>query len=314
MRRLRTKHLFVILSSFLGLALLGAGPAHAFTDVTDCGQTLDTPGEYLLTTDLSCDGTFTNGIVISANDVVLHLAGHTIASSDCDSTKAISGIAVEGVSGVEIDGGTVRGFNDGIALGASNSRITGMTVTGACIFGIALSGANNQVDTSTVTLSGVDGIGIGAASGTQVRNNDISDNARIGVDITNFSDGNVIEHNIINRNGILDGEQGGVAIINGTNNLVANNTLNNNFNGIEIESPGNTVRGNLVSGSVSTGIFVISIGSPAAVKYNTVLGSASVDMSDESSTCSGNTWTRNTFQTDLAGGVSDGGPGSGCIH
>jgi len=299
----------------VGLILLGASPAHAFTSVTQCGQTLTTPGEYILTTDLSCNGTFGNGIVISANDVILHLAGHTIASTDCDGTKAISGISVEGgVSGVQIDGGTIRGFNDGIALAASGSHISGMTVTGACFFGIALSGTDNQVDTSTVTLSGLDGIGIGAATGTQVRNNDISDNARVGVDISNFSNNNVVEHNIINRNGIRDREQGGVAIFNGTGNLIASNALNNNFNGIEIESPGNTARGNTVNGSVSIGILVISIGSPSTVKRNTVLGSALADLSDDSSTCSGNVWAKNTFQTDLAGGVANGGPGSGCIQ
>jgi len=124
----------------------------------------------------------------------------------------------------------------------------------------------------------------------------------------------VVDHNIINRNGIRDGEQGGVAIVNGTGNLQTNNTLNNNFNGIEIESPNNTTRGNSVNGSASTGIFITSIGSPSTVTYNTVLGSAFTDMSDDSSTCSGDTWTRNTFQTDLANGVSDGGPSAGCIR
>jgi len=314
MRRLRTKHLFSILSPLVGLALLGASPAHAFTSVTHCGQTLATPGEYLLTTDLRCDGTFASGIVISASDVVFHLAGHTIASSDCDATLGISGISVEGGSGVEIEGGTVRGFNDGIALGAANSHIRGMIVTDACIFGIALSGTDNQVSTSTVTQSGMDGIVIVAATGTQIRNNDISDNARVGVDISSFSSGSVVEDNIINRNGLRDGEQGGIAIVNGTFNVIANNALDDNFNGIEIESPDNTVCDNLVSGSASTGIFVVAIGSPSTVCRNTVLGSAFVDMSDESPTCSGVTWSANTFQTDLAGGVSDGGPGSGCIQ
>ena len=314
MRRLRTKHLFSILSPLVGLVLLRASPAHAFTSVTSCGQTLATPGEYLLTTDLSCDGTFANGIVISASDVVFHLAGHTIASSDCDATLGISGISVEGGSGVEIEGGTVRGFNDGIALGATNSHIRGMIVTGACIFGIALSGADNQVSTSTVTQSGMDGIVIVAATGTQIRNNDISDNARVGVDISSFSSGSVVEDNIINRNGIHDGEQGGVAIVNGTDNLIASNALDGNFNGIEVESPDNTIRDNLVSGSVGVGIFVDAVGSPSAVRHNTVLGSALVDMSDESATCAGDAWTTNTFETDLAGGVSDGGPGSGCIQ
>jgi len=208
----------------------------------------------------------------------------------------------------------VRGFNDGIAIASSNSRISGMILTSDCIFGIALSGAGNEVETSVVTLSGADGIGVGSASGTMIHNNDISDNARVGVDISNFSNDNVVEHNIINRNGIRDGEQGGVAIFNGTGNRIEHNALNNNFNGIEIESPNNTVVDNAVSGSTSTGIFITTDGSPSTVRRNTVLGSAVVDMSDQSSTCSGNVWRKNTFQTDFAGAVSDGGPGAGCIR
>jgi len=170
MRPLRTQRLFLMLSSLAGLVLLGVHPAHAFTSVTACGQTLAAPGEYLLTTDLSCDGTLASGISITSSDVVFHLAGHTIAKSDCDGTRAISGIAVGGgVSGVKIDGGTIRGFNDGIDLGAANSRVSGMILTGACFFGIAISGTNNQVSTSTVTQSSMDGIGIGAATGAVIR-------------------------------------------------------------------------------------------------------------------------------------------------
>ena len=302
-------------STLFGLAvllLLAVSPARALTPVTACGQTLDVPGgAYILTVDLDCSGTLANGINIAASNVFFHLAGHTISSTDCDASKGIGGIvAPGGISGVRIDGGTVKGFNDGIVLYSASSRMSGMTVTNACIFGIAVSGQNNRVDTSVVTLSGLDGIGIGAASGIYIVSNHISGNARVGVDISNFSNNNFVVNNIINRNGILDGEQGGVAIFNGTNNLVANNALNNNFNGIEIESAGNLVRGNTVSGS-HTGIFITPVGSPSTVKYNTVLGSIT-DMSDD--TCGVNTWRNNTFQTDLVAGVSDGGPGTGCIR
>ena len=305
----------VFTSTLFGLTavlLLTVAPARALTPVTACGQTLDVPGgKYILTVDLDCSGTFANGINITASSVFFHLAGHTISSTDCDASKGIGGIVVSGgISGVRIDGGTVRGFNDGVVLYSSSSRMSGMTVTNACIFGIAVSGQNNRVDTSVVTLSGLDGIGIGAASGTYIVSNDISANARVGVDISNFSNNNFVMNNIINSNGILDGEQGGVAIFNGTNNLVANNALNNNFNGIEIESPGNLVRGNTVNGS-HTGIFITTVGSPSTVKYNTVLGSIT-DMSDD--TCGVNTWRNNTFQTDLVAGVSDGGPATGCIR
>jgi len=312
--KLHKQSLKLTLVGLVAMVLLAASPAHALNHVTVCGQNLNLAGQYVLDNDLDCSGTLASGVDITASNVVLDLAGHTIASTDCDLTKDMGGIFVHGgLSGVKIDGGRVQGFNDGIVINLSTSQVSGMTVTGACVFGIAISGPNNRVDTSVVSLSGADGIGIGSASGTHIVFNDISDNARVGVDISNFSNGNFVENNIINRNGIGAGEQGGVAIFNGTNNLVANNAVNNNFNGIEVESPGNTVRNNTVNGSVSTGIFITTNGAPSTVKLNTVLGNAFVDMSDESSACNGDVWRKNTFQTDLAGAASDGGPEKGCI-
>jgi hypothetical protein len=306
----------VLVRTGLGLAalLLANRPAHALTSVTTCGQTLSMAGAYVLDRDLDCSGTFANGVNIAASNVIFHLAGHTLASKDCDLTKAISGIvAPAGLSGVQIEGGTVSGFNDGIVLYSTSSQVRAVTATSACAFGIAISGSNNRVEASVVTASGIDGIGIGAATGIHVVGNYIADNNRVGVDISNFSNGNFVESNIIVRNGVVDGEQGGVAIFNGAHNLVAGNTLNGNFNGIEIESPGNVALNNRVNGS-HVGIFVTSVGSPSSVKGNTVLGSTVVDLSDDSATCAGNVWWNNDFQTDSAAASSDGGPGVGCIR
>jgi hypothetical protein len=308
----------MLTSMLFGLAaglLLAAVPARALTPVTACGQTLDVPGgAYILTVDLDCSGTLANGVNITASNVVFHLAGHTISSTDCDVTKGIQGIFVSlAISGVRIDGGTVRGFNDGIGLNSSNSRVNAMTVTNACFFGIALQNQNNQVDTSVVTLSGLDGIALQVATGTIIAANDISGNLRLGVDISNNSNNNFVKSNIINGNG-TSGEQGGVGIFFGTNNVVANNALNHNFNGIEIESPGNFALTNKVNGSSSTGIFITTLGTPSTVKQNTVLGSVITDMNDTNASCDMDIWRKNTFQTDLVAGASDGGPGTGCIR
>ena len=308
-----------IMALLLGVAgmLAISSSARALTKVTACGQTLGKTGQYVLAADLDCSGTLASGLTISASNVTLHLAGHTLSSADCDHTKNITGIAINsGITGVQVEGGTVKGFNDGISLYSANSRVSSMTITNACIFGIAVSGTNNQVDTSVVTLSGLDGIGIGAATGTKILSNDISGNTRVGVDISNFSANSLVQNNIINHNGLIAGEQGGVAIFNGTGNVISNNTVNNNFNGIEVESAGNVISNNRVAGSVSTGIFVVGVGVPATVQMNKVLGSGVVDLSDDSATCAGGAdiWKGNTFQTDLAGAASDGGPGQGCIR
>jgi hypothetical protein len=314
LKKIQNKLLTSMLFVLAALLLLAASPARALTPVTDCAQTLSVPGEYVLTVNLDCSGTFTNGVNITASNVVFHLAGHTISSTDCDDTKSIQGILVSGLSGVRIDGGTVKGFNDGIGLTSSHSRVSAMTVTNACIFGIVVSGENNQVDTSVVTLSNLDGIGLQLASGTLIVANDISGNLRLGVDISNNSNNNSVKSNIINGNGIIAKEQGGVGIFFGTNNVVANNALNSNFNGIEIESPGNFVQDNRVNGSSDIGIFINPFGSPSTVKHNTVLGSVLNDMADDNASCDTDTWKNNIFQTDLVAGASDGGPGTGCIR
>jgi len=295
------------------LLLVVINPAFSLTPVnpgSGCAQTLGAGGDYVLTGDLNCSGTFGNGINITASNVIFHLAGHTISSTDCDLAKNISGIFVHGgISNVLIDGGTVSGFNDGIVLSSSGSRVRGMKATGACAFGMAISGQNNQVDTSVVTASHIDGIGIQAASGILIVGNDISGNVRVGVDISNFSNNNTVAGNVINNNGIAAGEQGGVAIFNGKNNLVTGNTVNNNFDGILIESPGNVVENNTVNGSVGKGasgigILISAAGASTIVKGNTVLGSSQADMSDINPRCGTDLWQNNTFQTAVVAGGS----------
>lgn len=301
------------------LLLMSITPAFSLTLVNPgrgCGQTLSAAGEYVLTGDLNCSGTFGNGINITASNVILHLAGHTISSTDCDLTKNISGVFVQGgISNVLIDGGIVTGFNDGIVLSATSSRVRGMKSMDACAFGIAISGQNSQVDTSVVTASRIDGISIQAASGVVITANDISGNFRVGVDISNFADSNTVTDNVINNNGIAAREQGGVAIFNGRNNLIINNTVNNNFHGILIDSPGNIVENNTVNGSVGNGASGVGIsinvaGALTVVKGNTVLGSSQVDMSDSNFACGTDSWRNNTFQTAVVARK----PNPGCIQ
>jgi parallel beta-helix repeat protein len=284
--------------------------AEPLAPVTACGQTLSASGHYILAADLDCSATLNNGVTIAANNVNFHLAGHTILGA-C--TSGDGGIVVSpGLTGVRIDGGTVRGFNDGIILYSSNSRVWGMTVANACTFGLAVSGQNNQIDTSTVTASGIDGIGVGAASGVVVTSNLIYANKRMGVGISNFSDNNFVENNIVRDNGVEEG--GGVAIFNGANNVIRNNAVSHNFNGILIESPSNVVQNNTVGTNLDAGIVISQFGAPSVVKRNIALSNAGSDLNDFSAGCDGNIWKSNTFQTDLVNGAPDGGPGNGCIR
>ena len=57
-----------------------------------------------------------------------------------------------------------------------------------------------------------------------------------------------------------------------------------------------------------------AIGAGSSVQRNMVFGSRLLDMTDETVACGTNTWSGNTFQTDEAGGIPDGGPSFPCIQ
>ena len=283
--------------------------ATAQMPVDHCGQTLAKSGTYVLTTDLDCSGTFANGINVAASNIRFHLGNHTLSSADCDLTKTIYGIFVPGnVSNVNLDGGKVRGFVDGVVLSSSKSRISAMTVTEACQFGIAVQNDRNVVTTSRVNHSGVDGIGLLFATNTRIIANDISDNLGNGVGLSGSSH-NFVAFNILSRN-----TASGVLISGESFNTVANNEFDINFDGIELEDTDNTVQQNTIRGSLDVGIYLAGSASPAHITHNAVLGSGLSDMSDASPSCALNKWISNIFETDLVSGVSDGGPGRGCIR
>lgn len=278
-----------------------------------CDYALDKAGEeYVLTGDLSCTAK-TSGLRITESGVVLHLAGHTISSPFCDLSYTLVGVLLEGyLTDVVVEGGTVTGFNDGILLSGARNRARGMTATGACVFGVVISGEDNVLDTSVVANNGMDGVALGAARGNTVRSNRIFGNKRDGVEISNFSDANLVESNIISENGEYEGF--GVVIYNGTANLIRANAVNRNFNGIGLQSLSNTAEDNTVAASRISGISISAIGAGSSVQGNMVFGSGLIDMSDEVAACATNTWSGNTFETDEAGGIPDGGPSVPCIQ
>jgi parallel beta-helix repeat protein len=74
------------------------------------------------------------------------------------------------------------------------------------------------------------------------------------------------------------------------------------------------VVGNTVSGNGNVGIWIQADAPLSSVSANTAFGNGAADMLDEVYRCGTNTWLNNLFQTDLAGGVPDGGPQAGCIR
>ena len=281
-----------------GLIAVGVAPASAQSTAVDtCGQQLSAPGNYHLTSDLSCS---TDGVVITANDVSLTLAGYTISGvssrESCDVNQPQLGVRVEpGTSNVRVSGGTVNGFVDGVMLYGSNSRVSAKTITNNCVFGITVSSDGNVVDTNAVSGSGWDGIALAAASHATIRSNDVDGNTRYGILITEFSDGNTVHSNILRRNGLAEGASGGgILVAYGNDNVIHDNAVNANFTGILLSWPitGTTISDNTVTGNVSNGISIAPGSSPNTVNGNTIRGNGVCDASDGNPA---NTWTNNIF-------------------
>lgn len=317
---------------------LGAPP----TPLTICGQHLDVAGaHYVLTGDLTCPDT--TAVIISANDVRFSLSGFTLSG---DGTGA-SGIEVDSVSGVRIRGGAVMGFGNGIRLSiATNVRVSDMVLTGNGD-GVQLqSSDNNRISDSTITGNTI-GVELEGSDNNTVSANTVSNNVAdpaitvsAGVFVQNGSTGNVIASNIIASNGTVgvtlqssdsnlvegntvtdtfdDSPRPGITVVGSSLTRVRGNTVSGNSFGIELAPGLGSATGNLVQGNTSNGndqgILVLDGATSNTIRLNTATGNFVVDLNDANSGCDANTWTSNTFATDLVAGVAEGGPGVGCIQ
>ena len=97
------------------------------------------------------------GVLISASNVTLDLNGFAIVSGG--SATSLAGVSISGTN-VTVTGGTVSGagFALGVASAAANTRVNGLSVSGATNGGIALTGPGGVVQASTV--NGTGGVGI----------------------------------------------------------------------------------------------------------------------------------------------------------
>jgi parallel beta-helix repeat protein len=160
-----------------------------------CGSTVTT--DLTLESDLSCPG---DAFTVAGSDLKINLNGHTVAGAG-----AGVGIRVSSAQGVSIYGGTVRGFLQGIFLGASTD--------------------------------------------IEIKNNEFTENGTAV--LLQASSGNTIKDNVARANGLrafmIRPNLAGVV---STNNDVVGNLIIDNPTGIFlINQPGNTIKGNTISGS-----------------------------------------------------------------
>jgi parallel beta-helix repeat protein len=279
--------------------VLAPPPAHAAsTPVTECGQELSEPGDYHLAQDLGpCAG---HGVVITASDVRLSLAGHTITGAASEgSCEPQIGIDVRSpAEGVRISGGTVTRFADGVSL-TGQSRATALRVVDNCGFGIMVVGTGAQVDTSLVSGS-VDGILLCGTTEALVTANDVFGNSRYGVILSCADSGhdrNQVLRNVLRENGLPTGDGGGVGVFGGDEHHIAGNNITGNLLGITLVSTARTViEDNAVNGNLTNGIVLTGWAHDTSVSGNTAYRNGLLDLQDDNA-CGTNTWTSNLFET-----------------
>jgi hypothetical protein len=164
-----------------------------------------------LANDLSCSN---DALEIAAGGVVLNLNGHTIDGA------GFTGVQVDdGRSGVTIENGTLRGFNQGVEIKGDNGKAvnlritagalgvvlvgTGDVVSGSTIFGnedqgIVANGAKAQIVNNSVRDNGLSGIQANAANAAITGNRALS-NAQFGIDVE--ARGAAVASNTANGNG-----------------------------------------------------------------------------------------------------------------
>jgi hypothetical protein len=202
----RTCVLVVIIATSLTIA----APTNA--SHIACGQVISTSGTVTLDSDVICPSTTTNNwaVRITANDVRLNLAGHTIRGGGGQLT-GILGTTDLGTTlqRLVIRNGTVEGFPTGVYLKTVDSQVRKMSISGASGRGIDVisdgSGAGltncernvtNCIIRNTVSMTGTAGVGIN----TEGPNNNVWGNTVRGtphVGIGNGGDGARVTANTI---------------------------------------------------------------------------------------------------------------------
>ena len=211
------------------------------SEVGKCFE-INAPGYYKLGEDiLNC--TTKQCITITASDVVLDGAGHTIDGGDANASIERFGIYVKN-SSIELSNVTVKnlnvtGWNTGIYFyGVKNSRIENNQVNNNKN-GIYLDYSNHISLTNNTVYNNSDGIYYWYASRTNITNNTVYNNSARGINLM-VSHDNTLTNNIINNN-----SGAGIRFEASNNNtLICNSAYNNGVGLHTITSSNNAIINN----------------------------------------------------------------------
>jgi parallel beta-helix repeat protein len=256
----------VLSVALVGVGVVDVGDGQARASHVRCGDTI--------TADTTLDGDVVdcpnNGIVIGADNITLHLNGHTVSGDgapvECPRTEFCDvGLLNDGHEGVTVRNGSVRRFGSGVFIRrASRNRVLGISSSRNQFFGFVIAeSARSLVRHSSGNRNpDPDGDGIGVFGSRLLRilqssfdrnalGMHVEGSANIVIKGNRFSrnsgPGILVEanHNVFRRNQ-LTRNGAGIVVAPGNRNLIAGNRLTRDGEGLAIEKG----RGNVAAGNV----------------------------------------------------------------
>jgi len=244
-------------------------PGWAATSIASCPSVITTPGNYVVTADLSCAGI---AIDINASNVSLNLNGHIITGSNVTGGIRIFGTSSNRLNHVAVEGpGLIQKFDIGVSIGyADYCQLKLVTI------------AHNQIGL----------LASGDVSYLTVASNVVVANHSGMVLMTPSITGGVIAYNDVSGNGSGMFVAGGMT--------VNNNVVNGNAgDGIDIEGSFTRVYANTTNGNAGGGIRVNNPPQTGNQIFNNTSSKANgtFDLEDVNSACGTDVWADNVFFT-----------------
>jgi hypothetical protein len=167
-------------------------PAFVGTRITSLPYPITQSGFYYVSGNLSCPGA-QNGIIVSADDVTIDLAGFTLTGNGGESY----GVWIGGQQNVEVRNGTVRGFYFGIGSNFPSTRIINIRAESNINTGFGIYGDGSLI-MGCYACNNINGFDImGSAN---VLNNVAYNNSGIGF-YMNESPLQLVDRNVASQNG-----------------------------------------------------------------------------------------------------------------
>lgn len=178
-----------VVCCLLATGFVGVGSAQpAATELDGC-TTIDEPGRYVLSGDVT-EGSGDVCLDIQSDDVVLDGDGAVVAGNASAESVGISVGTDDGVSNVTVSNVTVRDWSTGVRwTNVSDATLTDSTVTDNAGDGVVVNDSTDSTLTNnTVTDNGDDGIDVTDVEGLVVADNTLSGNAGLPIEVTNATD------------------------------------------------------------------------------------------------------------------------------